>query len=1007
MIKRFLSSIIIAAALSGSAFAQSGIATDFKETCDSLATLLKERTSVKSLLRLKSVAKRGSKLDFHFTENLADYPWHKSDVKWFREELRNLFPEGYEKYSVGKIFCKTLSIDDLITPELTSDGENSKTEYKIHRKKVNPLVSKISAIKYSKGLSGKHIALWQSHGRYYEAKTRRWEWQRAVDFMTVEDMYTQSYVLPYLIPMLENAGAYVMTPRERDTQKLEVVCDNDPSFRDDRNAPLLRRHGAYRETGSWDDAGEGFADLKKVYIDADNPFRMGTVRFTGCNPKGTTASAKWIPEFVKRGEYAVYVSYKTLENSTSKARYTVNHMGGSTSFEVNQTMGGGTWIYLGTFEFDTEGDWSVVLENFGEKGKVVTADAVRFGGGMGKVARGNDDEPMDFWTTSGMPAYMEGALYNMQYSGIDTTITKAYDTDYTNDYADRGAWVSLLAGGSEANPKEEGLGIPFDLSLAFHSDAGTTPDDSIIGTLAIYTTMCDDSRKYPDGSDRLAGREYTDLVQTQITNDVRALHEPQWSRRQLWDRSYSESRTTSVPGMLLEILSHQNFADMKYGLDPEFRFTVSRAVYKGMLKFLANRYGKDYVVQPLAVNSFSAVFAGENRVRLSWMPTEDTLEPTAKPSGYLIYMRIDDGGWKEAFRMDKPAVIGGKVSTEISIESGHIYSFKVCAFNEGGLSFPSEILAAGTPEGAKEDETVLIVNNFDRVSVPAWFDTPTYAGFNFDLDSGVPYIKDITHTGRMYEFNRQLPWEDDDNPGFGGSFTDEAGMQIAGNTFDYPYIHGKSLMYLGRRFCSVSSAAFQADGAPANVSVADIICGKQVTVSSGRPGAMPDRFQVFPEALRNSLRKFTSAGGDVLVSGANIGTDIWSSVYPVQKDSLDNAKKFAQEVLGYKWIANYASKVAVAAPMRNKLIADMPDVLVSFHNTPNEEIYCVETPDGLLPASSKSTIILRYTDTNIGAGIAYNSGGHQVISLGFPLEVVKCENQRTTLMRMALDFFKQ
>lgn len=1010
MLKRIFSSVIVAAALSAGAFAQSGIVSDFKETCDSLTTLLRERTTVRSFLRLKSVATRGSKLDFHFNENLADWSWHKEDVSWFKDELKNLFPEGYEKYSVGKIFCKSTPIEELVTPELSFKGQSSKTEYKISRRKVVPLVSRIGGLEFGKGLSGRHIALWQSHGRYYEAKTRRWEWQRALDFMTVEDLYTQSYVVPFLIPMLENAGAYVMTPRERDTQKLEVVCDNDESFRDDRNDPLLRRHGGYRETGSWDDCGEGFADLKKIYIDADNPFRMGTVRIAGCNPKEATATAKWLPEFNKRGEYAVYVSYKSLENSTDRARYTVNHRGGSTVFSVNQKMGGGTWIYLGTFEFDPEGDYSVVLENVGEKGKTVTADAVRFGGGMGKVARGNNDEPMEYWTASGVPAYLEGALYNMQYSGIDTTITRAFETDYTNDYADRGKWVTYLAGGSEANPEEEGLGIPFDLSLAFHSDAGTTPDDSYIGTLAIYTLMCDDSRKYPDGSDRMAAREYTDLVQTQITNDVRALHEPQWNRRQLWDRSYSESRTTGVPGMLLEILAHSNFADMKYGHDPAFRFTVSRAVYKGMLKFLSNRYGKPYVVQPLPVNSFSAVFAGDNRVKLSWKPTEDTIEPTAKPSGYMIYTRIDDGGWQESFRLDKPSVVNGKVSAEISIEGGHIYSFQIRAYNDGGLSFPSEILSAGTPEGAKASETVLVVNNFDRVSCPAWFDTPTYAGFDATLDGGVPYIKDITYSGKMYEFNRQRPWEDDDNPGYGGSFGDEAGKQTAGNSFDYPFIHGKSLMALGRRFCSVSSAAFQADGAPSYVSVADIICGKQVTVSAGRPGATPDRFQVFPEALRSNIRNFTSAGGDVLISGSNIGTDIWSKVYPVQLDSLnrEDSKKFAQEVLGYKWIANYASKAAVAAPMRNKILTNMPqDLKVAFHNTPNEEIYCAETPDGLLPASDKSAIIMRYTDTHIGAGIAFDNGKWQVVSLGFPLEIVKCEHQRTALFKTALDFFNK
>ena len=38
-----------------------------------------------------------------------------------------------------------------------------------------------------------------------------------------------AYTLPFLIPMLENAGANVFMPRERDWQVHEVVVDNDGS----------------------------------------------------------------------------------------------------------------------------------------------------------------------------------------------------------------------------------------------------------------------------------------------------------------------------------------------------------------------------------------------------------------------------------------------------------------------------------------------------------------------------------------------------------------------------------------------------------------------------------------------------------------------------------------------------------------------------------------------------------------------------------------------------------
>ena len=78
-----------------------------------------------------------------------------------------------------------------------------------------------------KGLEGRHIALWGSHGLYYELGNARWEWQRARIMQAVEDKYPTSYVLEYVAPMLENAGANVLMPRERDTNPLESIVDED------------------------------------------------------------------------------------------------------------------------------------------------------------------------------------------------------------------------------------------------------------------------------------------------------------------------------------------------------------------------------------------------------------------------------------------------------------------------------------------------------------------------------------------------------------------------------------------------------------------------------------------------------------------------------------------------------------------------------------------------------------------------------------------------------------
>ena len=77
--------------------------------------------------------------------------------------------------------------------------------------------------------------------------------------------------------------------------------------------------------------------------------------------------------------------------------------------------------------------------------------------------------------------------------------------DYTDDYKCRGIWVNYLAGGSTVNPTEQGLNIPVDMAFAFHSDAGTTLNDSIIGTLGIYYTNVY-NEEYANGASRYLAR---------------------------------------------------------------------------------------------------------------------------------------------------------------------------------------------------------------------------------------------------------------------------------------------------------------------------------------------------------------------------------------------------------------------------------------------------------------------------------------------------------------------
>ena len=1008
MKKSPLSLILLIAFLLLPSAAQAAKDKDFVPMADSISNYLKERTSVRSYVTVeKAVPVDGGTLRITLGRGLVDFPLRDREIRDIYAIARELLPAKYAQYKNKlSLYADKKPVEYYKSRYFTAKPvtapvkEHLKRAGQNHDKLAAPLVTRESSSnRPTQGLQNRHIALWQSHGWYYEQSLKRWEWQRARIFETVEDLYTQSYVVPFLVPMLENAGAVVLMPRERDWNVHEVIVDNDCDG------------SGYRETGAWLTAPDSaFANPKSSYLYQENPFRMGTARMAEAD-EDVENRISWIPDIPEDGSYAVYVSYLTLPESTTAARYEVRHAGGITHFSVNQQMGGRTWIYLGRFDFRKgrhEGQ-GVFLSNRGEG--VVTADAVKFGGGMGNMARkpaevkeGDFDvEP----EVSGYPRFTEGARYWLQWAGFNDTIysRNRNATDYNDDYMSRGLWVNTLSDGSYLKPGKEGYNVPLDLSFAFHTDAGTTMNDSIVGTLAIYTRLSNDEEKYPNGEDRSLGRDYTDIVQTQIVNDIRALYEPLWTRRQLWDRSYAESRMPEVPGMLLELLSHQNLADMRYGLDPNFRFTVSRAVYKGMLKFLAWINDFEYTVQPLPVDGFEVHLGEAGKAVLSWTPVADPLEPTADATGYILYTCVDDGGFDNGVTLEA-------AQTEVDVRPGHCYRFKVTATNAGGESFPSETLAVGI--AGEDAPTILIINNFDRISAPVSFASrdSSYAGFDNRLDGGVPYLRDISYIGNQHEFRREIPWMDDDSAGFGASESDCETRVLAGNTFDYPYVHGKAWMAAGFNFVSASRSAVVNRRIEMNrYAYADLICGKQLTTQIGRNGASALRYQVFPEGLRSQVTDFTRAGGSLLVSGAHVASDLWEPVFRFEIDStLQNgyftpARQFAQEVLHYRWMTNNAAVTGVVKGVQNPLGLSGKSRYI-FNTERNDEVYAVESPDGLNPVGEGAYTLFRYAENNISAGVGYR-GAYKTVILGFPVETLETPEQIDCLIGEVAGFFRR
>lgn len=816
----------------------------------------------------------------------------------------------------------------------------------------------------TEGLQNRHLSVWASHGRYYANDQKRWKWQRPHLFCTTEDLFTQTIVIPYLIPMLENAGAIVFTPRERDWQTHEVIIDNDDPIK-----------GAYyREEingKKWKQSKlPGFAAKKALYADGENPFEDGTVRKVKATKKKNASLISYQPNLPEDGKYAVYVSYQSLPKSVSDAKYIVYHKGQATEFTVNQQMGGGTWVYLGTFDFDkgcTPSNRVVVTGQASSKG-YVTSDAVRFGGGMGNITRGDYN--------SGLPRCLEGARYYAQWAGAPYSVYggRKGTNDYADDINTRSLMTNWLGGGSIYMPALEGKKVPFELTLAVHSDAGYNKDGKTTwGSLAICTTNFNDER-LNSGISRFTSKDFAKALLKNLVRDMRANY-GQFEERYLWDRNYSETRLPEVPSAIIEMLSHQSFPDMKLAQDPMCKFTIARSLYKTILRFVSSNHGKKYTVQPLAPNHFSIDLDSKGLATLSWSPKIDKTEPSATPTSYVLYTAQGQRGGFDNGQMIKNA------GCQIQLEPGKLYHFKVTAYNKGGESFPSETLSV--LYNPKATQKILVVNNFHRLASPQVIDTATEQGFDMDIDPGVSYGLTAGWNGKQLVFDRSKMGREDSN-GLGYCQDELAGKFIAGNTFDYTTEHAKAIA-LSNMYSITSCSSEAVISGKINMSkyqVVDLINGLE-----RHDGYTPEFYKSFSPTMMKKIEAYTLQGGKLLVSGSYTGSDMQS----------DEEKAFLEKTLKL----NYE-------PVDSLLPTSDVEGLglqFSYYNELNDKHYAATHPEILQPTSG-AICAMQYAN-GASAAVAYKGSDYRTFTLGFPFECIRDEKLRSQIIAGILKYLTE
>lgn len=485
-------------------------------------------------------------------------------------------------------------------------------------------------------LSGKTIAVSPGHG-YYWHSTLGWTTQRPLIGGLIEDIHTNEIAMRYIIQYLQNMGARVFSCRDRGEIEREVIGDNDQGA------------SVYRETGAWTKS-------------ASTGYNGGSYRFAATSAT-STAQATWTLGVPQSGLYPVHVFYRAGTNRTPAARYEVHHAGGVSEVIIDQTVGNMTWNHLGDFWFDGGSNAVVVLDNKSPVPfRVVIADAVRVGAGMGSIARGG--------SVSRQPRWKECSRYWAQYAGAPSSVwNSTTGEDNSDDVTCRPRFAEWRGA---------------DAYISLHTNAG--------GGTGTSSFIHNTSPTRGSAALQLA-------VHGQVVGDIRRFYDANWVDRGRKSANFGEVRLLStMPGLLLELAFHDRDGSKDHDAlhDPAFRRIAGRAYARGVMRY----FNALAPFPPSRPEGLRITQDGQGGLRVAW-------DAVAGATGYSIEQSPNGKGFHEVAQTTALSWSTGPLVHGASL------SFRLRALNDSGRSFPSDVLTAGTSHDRKAE--VLLVAGFDRL----------------------------------------------------------------------------------------------------------------------------------------------------------------------------------------------------------------------------------------------------------------------------------------------------
>lgn len=368
-------------------------------------------------------------------------------------------------------------------------------------------------------LSPGHGWIWHKHGT---------GWQRPSRYGLIEDRWTADFAARYLIPALEQAGATVLSARERDPSAVSV------------------------EVGVEDALILGIPHLGLVAPEARAPvpLRTSLERRQAARVRGTVI---WNLVFPADGPLQAYLWWGAEGRCSAATRVTLRSPGGVEELRVDQTVHGESWWPLGQVQGRAGDRVEVRLDaTVGE----VCAGGVRLGGGTVAVwdplaGQVREARAYDLAAVHLLPAL--GAPWWGSDDG------KGYQGDATR----RARWAAW------AHPEGEEA-----IYLSIHSDAGGGK-----GTAAFVRA---------EDPHLAASSSLAAALGTAIAAEVRQKVQSSWRFRGVFVDDLAEldpAHNGEMPAVLVEVGFHDRRDEAALLMGAPFQKAAAEGIVKGLVRW--------------------------------------------------------------------------------------------------------------------------------------------------------------------------------------------------------------------------------------------------------------------------------------------------------------------------------------------------------------------------------------------------------------------------------------